>query len=368
MTAPLRVVVVDASPFLCRLMASYLAAAPDMEVVGTAYHGARAVELVRTLRPNVVTLDLELTGMSSLDVLDQIMHECPTPVVLVSSTNQEAAALTLQGLSMGAVDFVQKYTPGTDQDAETLRQGLVTKLRMAARIHVIRSLHVRRAPSSARLARPPRPNPAPAPVEIPHDDPLPEINRVVVIGASTGGPTALRELLSGLPADFPAAIIVVQHMPESFTTVLAAQLDRAIPLHVREAAPGDRLAHGTVLVAPGGYHLLVDAAGYVLLNQEPDVGGHRPSVDVTMQSVAQHYGARSQGVVLTGMGGDGALGVAAIHAHGGLAFAQDAASCVVDGMPQRAVDTGVVTYVGTPSDLAQRLLHEPRLVRRGPLG
>lgn len=361
MTEPLRVVVVEESSFLCRLMTSYLEAAPDLQVVGSACTGARAVELVRTLRPQVVALELRLPDMSGLEVLDQIMHECPTPVVLVSSTHEEAADLALRGLSMGAVDVVQKYTPGTDQDAAQFRQGLVLKLRQAARIHVIRSLHARRPVNGASLPRPQRGAAAPAALaeEPPSDALPPPLERVIVIGASTGGPSALRELLSGLPADFAAAVLVVQHMPETFTHVLAAQLDRAVPMQVREATHGDRLVHGTVFVAPGDHHLLVEADDKVVLTQDPEVGGHRPAVDVTMQSVAHHYGARSQGVVLTGMGADGALGVVAMHAKGGTIFAQDAASCVVDGMPQRAVDTGVVAYVGPPSQIAQRLLCEP---------
>jgi two-component system chemotaxis response regulator CheB len=182
------------------------------------------------------------------------------------------------------------------------------------------------------------------------------VHRVVVIGASTGGPTALRELLGDLPAAFPAAIIVVQHMPETFTAVLAAQLDRAVALSVREAQDGDRLEASQVLIAPGDYHLLLRPDSSVQLTKGPTVGGHRPSVDVTMQSVAHVYGARTLGVVLTGMGADGAMGLLAIHAKRGLTFAQDAESCVVDGMPQRARETGIVDYVDTPVQIARRLV------------
>ncbi len=359
MEVPIRVLVVDDSPYVCRLLASYLTDALDFHVVGTAHHGARVLAMVHTLRPNVITLGLELPDMSGLDVLDKIMHECPTPVVLLSGSSREAAALTLQGLSLGAVDFVQKHPPGTVPDA--LDHGLVAKIRAASRIRVIRSLHVRRTPSRT-------PGQRLTPTAIvktvpPSEDGPSTITRVIVIGASTGGPTALRELLSGLPADFAAAVIVVQHMPEAFTTVLAAQLDRTVPLHVREAVDGDRLAHGTVLVAPGGLHLLVGPDGRIQLTQEPEVGGHRPAIDVTMQSVAQRYGARSEGIILTGMGADGAMGLLAIRTQGGMTCAQDAASCVVDGMPHQAVATGAVDYIGTPSSIAQRLLLGARALR-----
>jgi two-component system chemotaxis response regulator CheB len=348
---------------MCRLLTSCLTVAPDFQVVGTTHHGARALEMVRTLRPNVIALGLALPDMSGLDVLDKIMHECPTPVVLISGTSREAAALTLQGLNMGAVDFIQKHTPGTEPDI--LPHGLAVKVRAAARIRVIRSLHVRRTPSREKgvgAQHVPPSQPTPQTIE-PVERLSAVLERVVVIGASTGGPTAIRELLSGLPANFAAAVIVVQHMPDTFTTVLAAQLDRAVPLRVREAVEGDRLQPGTVLVAPGGFHLIVGADARIQLTQEPEVGGHRPAIDVTMQSVAQRYGARSEGVVLTGMGSDGAMGLQAIRAHGGMTFAQDAASCVVDGMPQQAVATGAVDYIGTPSSIAQRLLLGPRFAR-----
>jgi two-component system chemotaxis response regulator CheB len=187
---------------------------------------------------------------------------------------------------------------------------------------------------------------------------------VVVIGASTGGPTALRELLGELPGDFPAAILVVQHLPEAFTAVLAAQLDRYTAVTVREAADGDRLEAGLALVAPGGAHLRLTAEARVQLTKEPAVGGHRPSIDVTMQSVAAVYGARTRGIVLTGMGADGTAGLLAIHAQGGLTFAQDGASCVVDGMPQQARATGIIDYVDTPVQLARRLALTPWKIRR----
>ncbi|MBM3225323.1 MAG: chemotaxis-specific protein-glutamate methyltransferase CheB [Candidatus Tectomicrobia bacterium] len=356
MTKAIRVLVVDDSPFVCQLLSAYLAAAPDLCVIGTASNGARAVELVKHLRPDVVTLDLEMPDISGLETLEQIMHECPTPVVLVSGTGRRAAALTLQGVHLGAIDFVLKYTPGVDTDPEVLQRGLLTKIRAAARIHVIRSLPGRRASARPGVAPLPLWRPSlvqPTPTTGPRHAP---VDRVIVLGASTGGPTALRELLSVLPPDFSATILVVQHIPAAFTAVLVAQLQRAVPLLIREAQEGDVLRPGTVLVAPGGTHLLVGMDARIHLTDGPEVGGHRPSIDVTMQSVAQVYGARAQGVVLTGMGADGAMGLLAIHARGGTTFAQDTASCVVDGMPQRAIATGVVDYVDTPTGLAQRLL------------
>ena len=177
----------------------------------------------------------------------------------------------------------------------------------------------------------------------------------MVIGASTGGPVALRELLSNLPGDFATPIVIVQHMPASFTGVLAAQLDRQVPLKVREIEAGDRLQPGRALVAPGDFHLLLRSEMETELNRGPEIGGHRPCIDVTMQSAAQVYGARTKGILLTGMGDDGTLGLVSIRAKGGQTFAQDAASCAVNGMPRRAIEKGVVDHVAPPARIAQML-------------
>jgi two-component system chemotaxis response regulator CheB len=178
---------------------------------------------------------------------------------------------------------------------------------------------------------------------------------VVVIGASTDGPLALRELLENLAADFSAALIVVQHMPATFTAVLAAQLDRQLALAVKEAEDGDRLQPGLVLVAPGDYHLLARSDGTVEIASGPTIAGHCPSIDVTMQSVAQVFGPRAKGVILTGMGRDGALGLIAIKARGGQTFAQDAVTCVVNGMPRHAIACGAVDHIGPPEEIARLL-------------
>jgi two-component system chemotaxis response regulator CheB len=379
MTGPIRVVVADDSPFVCRLLTSYLQSSPDFQVVGTALNGSRAVELVKELRPDTVTLDLEMPEMNGLEALEHIMYDCPTPVVLVSGVSRRAAAITLQALDLGAVDFILKYIPGLDTNPEALRQEIMAKVRAASQIKVIRSLRTHRpqdeaaAPALRPLdklgttqAQDTAPSPAYPPAMPEVDDALPERAQrrdvlpflpggVVVIGASTGGPVALRELLGNLPADFPAAVIIIQHMPATFTEVLAAQLDRQVPLKVKEAQAGDRLQPGLALVAPGDYHLLLRPDSRVELSRGPEIGGHRPSIDVTMQSVAQLYGARTKGVVLTGMGNDGSLGLVSIRAKGGKTFAQDAASCVVNGMPQRSIEKGVVDHVASPTKIAQLL-------------
>lgn len=372
MTKPIRVVVADDSPFICKLMSSYLQSSPDIEVVGTALNGKRAVKLVQELRPDALTLDLEMPEMHGLEVLEHIMHECPTPVIIVSGVSRQAATITLKALELGAVDFILKYTPGVDTNAEVLRQEIIDKVRTGSTIKMIRSLRTgqsqrRRngpemtAPSLVTVAEAPEMEQAQPTRPETYQDMAPYLPAgVIVIGASTGGPMAVRDLLNGLPADFPGAIIVVQHIPASFTQVLAAQLNRQVPLAVKEATADDRLRPGLVLVAPGDYHLLLQPSAQVELNKGPEIMGHRPSIDVTMQSVVQLYGSRTTGVVLTGMGSDGSQGLVAIRAKGGRTFAQDTATSVVNGMPQRAIEKGVVDRVGSPSEIANFLLQISR--------
>jgi len=353
----IRVLVVDDSPFVCRLLTSHLHSSPEFEVVGTALNGSRAVDLVAELNPDVVTMDLEMPEMDGLEALQRVMYDHPTPVVMISGVSRRAAKITLQALEAGAVDFVLKYTPGIDTNPDALRLEILSKVRSAAKIKVVRSLRPYKEGmgwKKTAVVKPLLNGDAKTAVRperiIPY---LP--GGVVVIGASTGGPVAVRELLAELPSDFPAAIIVVQHIPASFTPVLAAQLDRRVAIKVKEAEAGDKLKAGQVLIAPGDFHLLVRPDSRIQLNQGPKIKGHRPSIDVTMQSVAQIYGSRTRGVVLTGMGDDGSLGLVAIHAKGGKTFAQDADSCVINGMPQRARERGVVDVVADPPRIADML-------------
>lgn len=351
MKRPLSVVIADDSPIVCRLLADYLSTEAGMEIAGTAREGRRAVELVRRYRPDVATLDLDMPGGDGLAALEEIMLEAPTPVVVITGASGAAAGRTLEALELGAVDFVLKYSPGCGLDPAALRREIVAKVEAAAKIRVIRSLRRRPAASPA----------APTAGRARPLDAAPAVHQplaVVVVGASTGGPVALRQLLSELPAEFPAALVVVQHLPPAFTSVLAAQLDRRLALPVRLARDGERLAAGEVLIAPGDRHLLFGSDATVRLRPGPEISGHCPSVDVAMQSAAQHFGHRAWGVILTGMGHDGAAGLAAIRRRGGRTFAQDAASCVVNGMPQRAIERGDVETVAPPWEIGAALAME----------
>ena len=349
-----RVLVVDDSPFVCRLLTAHLQASPAVQVCGVVMRGTRVLGAVEKLRPDVVTLDQNMPDMDGLAVLDALMHQSPVPVVMISGVSKRSVGLTVRALQMGAVDFILKYDPSESVSAEVLRAEIVGKVQAAANVRVVRSVRAgdgRRSQKKNHYTPPPPPllPRSPSPLR-PH---LP--GGVVVVGASTGGPLAVRALLAVLPAFYAAAILVVQHMPASFTKVLATQLNQHVPLLVKEAENGDILRPGHVYIAPGDHHLLVRGDGRLMLNKGAKIWGHRPSVDVTMQSVAQVYGGRTQGVVLTGMGEDGAMGLMAIRNKGGRTFAQNEESSVVFGMPSQAIDLGVVGMVGNPVEIGTAL-------------
>ena len=344
-----RVLVADDSPFVCRLLTCYLHSAADFEVVGTACDGLDALTKAKALRPDALTLDLEMPGMDGLEALARIMRECPTPVVAVSGVTGRAATRTLQALDLGAVDFVLKYAVGASIRPDELCREVLAKVRAAARVRVVRSLGAWSL-SSLGVA------------EVAPKEHLSGSRQagtaLVLIGASTGGPLALRELLSRLPDNFGAGIIVVQHMPRSFTAVLAAQLDRHCRVRVREAENGERLEPGRVLVAPGGCHLLLRPGFRVAIHAGSPADTYCPSIDAAMESAARIYGSGAVGVLLTGMGDDGARGIQAIHEKGGKTFVQDSESCVVEGMPECARERAAVDGIAPPAEIAVLLVRE----------
>ncbi|AWM35658.1 Chemotaxis response regulator protein-glutamate methylesterase of group 2 operon [Gemmata obscuriglobus] len=351
MAPPIRVLIVDDSPTVCRALAAYLAAAPGIEVAGLAHSGEAALARLTGLLPHVVTLDLDMPGMGGLAALERLMATRPTPVLLLSGLSRGAAGQTVEGLALGAVDVLTKYAPGHDTDPAEFARALVAKVRTAAGVKTVRSLPPRPAVGGAPgVPAAPRSRPAPDRAALDRAAPA-----VLVIGASTGGPPAVRELLAGLPAPPPFGVLLVQHLPARFTRSLAELLARQTGLPVREAGDGEALEPGTVLVAPGDRHAVLGADGRVRLNGGPAVSGHRPSIDVAMESAARAFRGRATGVLLTGMGEDGARGLAAIRAGGGRTFAQDEDSSAVYGMPLRAVQLGAVDECDTPAGIAARL-------------
>jgi two-component system chemotaxis response regulator CheB len=269
--------------------------------------------------------------LDGLSTLREIMARFPRPVIMVSSLTREGARETIQALTWGAVDFIAK--PESKANVDTIVEDLATRLRRAARARVY-PLPAARRPELLPLA---------GPVKVTR--PRRGSERVVVIGASTGGPRALHAVVSQLSPDLPAAMLIVQHMPVGFTRSLAERLDVVSPLAIKEAEPGDVPEVGRGLVAPGGYHMLLNSSGKVELNQNPPVHGVRPAVDVTMASVSKIFGAMAIGVVLTGMGSDGTNGAVLIHSAGGRIIAEAEETCVVWGMPRSVAEAGVADEI-----------------------
>jgi two-component system chemotaxis response regulator CheB len=346
MSDPVRVIIADDSPFICRLLKQYLESDSSIRVVKTVHNGKDAVEAVRALKPNVLTLDLDMPVLDGIGALKQIMAQCPTAVLLVSGVGRDGARMTEEGLSIGAVDFIFKYSPDAQIPKSTLRRELIAKVKSAARVKVIRSIPSRLKKQEIMGSTLPPPVPAPS---------SPASERLVVVGSSTGGPLALKEMLSSLDPAFNFPMVIVQHMPERFTGILASQFGRIFPFSVKEASHGDLLIPGTVLIAPGNRHLLINADHCVQISSAPEVNGHRPSIDVTMQSAARIFGSRCVGVILSGMGHDGAEGLLSVYSSSGMTFAQSSESCVVDSMPMSAIQKGVVHYAGSPAEIGRWL-------------
>lgn len=324
MSQRIRVLVVDDSAFVRKAVGRMLATADDIEVVGYARDGVEGLALARELRPDVMTLDIRMPRLGGLETLERLMAEQPLPVLLMSTLTQEGAEVTLRGLELGAMEFIDKSSV-QPMSMLSLAEELVGKIRALGHAHA----HERPRPPRARAA----------------DGVARPRAECVVIGASTGGPTALQAVMSGLPAAFHVAIVIVQHIPRGFTRSLAERLDARSAIPVREARHGDSLEPGQVLLAPAGIHTrLVRAGGSVeiSLEEEPSESLHRPSVDVLMASAAEVYGAHALGVVLTGMGSDGTEGLRAIQQRGGLTLAEAEESCVIFGMPKAAIEAGVV--------------------------
>ncbi|MDA8146377.1 MAG: chemotaxis response regulator protein-glutamate methylesterase [Thermaerobacter sp.] len=331
------VLIADDSVFMRHLIQQFLTRPGEIEVVGTARNGREAVEMVHALHPDVVTMDVEMPVMSGLEAVERIMRERPTPIVMVSSLTEAGAEVTLQALSLGAVDFIAKPDGGSIRSIGTIKDELVRKVLACRQAHL------------------PGPRPA-APLPVLHAGPGRGADRFVVIGSSTGGPNALQQIIPRLPEDLGARVLVVQHMPPGFTRSLALRLDHLSALPVREAADGEVPAPGTVLVAPGGFHTLLSPEGAIRLTQDPPVHGVRPAVDPAMETAARHFGSRTVGMILTGMGFDGARGMAQIKAAGGRTIAQDEASCVVYGMPKAVVEMGNADVVAPLDQLAASLV------------
>lgn len=330
----IRVLIVDDSAVMRALLSDYVASAPGMSVAGIARNGRDALAAIASLRPDVITLDVQMPEMDGLTVLDSILDGDPLPVLMVSALTRAGAAIALEALDRGAVDYVAKPERGAGETS-TFAAELVQKIRAAAGRNIRQMIAVRRRRAERRSTASERPPTAKA---VASDCPGELANRCVALGISTGGPPALARLLESLRPPMPP-IVIVQHMPPQLTGPLASRLDSLSSLTVREAVHGDRLQANCVLVAPGGKHLELRRSGShvsVLLREGPPVNGFRPSVDVMMTSAAKVFGPNCLGVIMTGMGRDGVDGCRAIRDAGGYVLGQDEASSDVYGMNRAA--------------------------------
>jgi len=356
----IRVLVVDDSPFMCKVLQEIINSDPQLEVVGQGRDGRDGVALAESLRPDVITMDINMPHVDGLQATELIMSQHPRPIVIVSSESREGAASTLKALDLGAIDFVPKPSSGIDLDLKSVREELTRKLKLAAKVRVVRTatrskLAISTKPAAAGAAA------AGGAIAAQHGGKFP----MVAIAASTGGPAAVTRVISALPKDLPAALILVLHMPATFTKQFTLQLSETSPLPVKEAESNETPQAGTIYVCPGSHHLRLSMGGKISLDSGPRIEGYRPCADVAFETIAAYARPLAIGLVMTGMGNDAAKGAKAIKAAGGYVIAQDEETSVIFGMPSEAIQAGAVDEVVALDNIAAAL--ERRIVKIGRL-
>ncbi len=349
------VLIADDSAFMRAALSRMVESDPGLYVCATAQRGLEALEQIAALRPDVVTLDVEMPGLNGLETLKRIMKECPVPVIMVSSLTQQGAETTLDALNFGAFDYLSKQNSILSVDTTKVRDDLIAKIYAAAESRKRRPMG--RVPASE----------LPSPVFV-HKRTHFAVPGVIVLGTSTGGPKALQEILPTLPSDLPVAILIVQHMPRGFTKPLAIRLNGLCRIKIREAEQDDLVEPGCVYIAPAGQHMTVYRGALskvaIRLSTFPEKTTHTPSVDVTMLSVAEVFQNLAMGIIMTGMGSDGAQGMQAIYRAGGLTVGQDEASCAVYGMPRACAELGILHRVATLEHIPDQILQAIRYWKR----
>lgn len=346
-TKKIKVLCVDDSALIRSLMTKIINSQPDMTVVATASDPLVARDLVKQHNPDVMTLDVEMPRMDGLEFLEKLMRLRPMPVVMVSSLTERGSEAALRALELGAIDFVTKPRLGIRDGLLAYTDLIVGKIRIAAAARILPAKRAANGNNSSAITDAPLLR-----------SPLLSTEKLIIIGASTGGTEAIRELLQPLPPDSPG-ILIAQHMPAGFTNSFAQRLNGLCRIAVTEAVHGERILPGHAYIAPGGFHLSLTRSGanYVAqVDQEPPVNRHRPSIDVLFDSAAKHAGKNATGVILTGMGRDGAEGLLRMHQAGAYTLAQDEASCVVFGMPREAIALGAASEVVPLAEISQRVI------------
>ncbi|MGX1173740.1 protein-glutamate methylesterase/protein-glutamine glutaminase [Pseudomonas sp. R151218B TE3479] len=370
-----KVLVVDDSGFFRRRVSEILSADTSIQVVGTATNGKEAIDQALALKPDVITMDYEMPMMDGITAVRHIMQRCPTPVLMFSSLTHEGARVTLDALDAGAVDFLPKNFEDISRNPDKVRQLLCEKVHSISRSN--RRVGAYSTPAPAPVAAPspaPAPtasgsfNPAPvrsapalaptrsAPASATSPAPKRKAYKLVAIGTSTGGPVALQRVLTQLPANFPAPIVLIQHMPAAFTKAFAERLDKLCNISVKEAEDGDILRPGLALLAPGGKQMMIDGRGAVKILPGDERLNYKPCVDITFGSAAKSYGDKVLAVVLTGMGADGREGARLLKQGGSAIWAQDEASCVIYGMPMAIVKADLADAVYGLDDIGRHLV------------
>ncbi|HLZ39647.1 MAG TPA: chemotaxis response regulator protein-glutamate methylesterase [Candidatus Sulfotelmatobacter sp.] len=348
-----RVLVVDGSAFMRAELARMIASEPEFEVVATASSGTEALEKVASLDPDVVTLEVQMPGLDGLGTLRCIMQQFPRPVIMVSAVTEKDAEITFNALSAGAFDYIPKQLSNLSLDIAHIRPDLIAKIRTAAMTRRLRSVsHCFRKPAQSVGRKT-------------AEAPFPITPAVIAIGVSTGGPKALQEILPRFPRDFPVPLLIVQHMPAGFTAPFAQRLDTLCAIKVCEASAHELIRPATAYIAPAGVHMRVErrlgnGRAMISLDPEPQNALHVPSVDTLMNSVAAFYGTRALGVIMTGMGSDGAEGIKAIHRAGGVTIGQDETTCTVYGMPRVCAELGILNRVVPLNDIPTQILQAIR--------
>jgi two-component system chemotaxis response regulator CheB len=357
-----RVLVVDDSPFMCKVLQEIINADPQLEVAGQARDGRDAVALAESLRPDVITMDINMPHINGLQATELIMSQNPRPIVIVSSESREGASSTLRALELGAIDFVPKPTSGIDLDMRNTREELTRKLKMAAKVRVVRTA------TRSKLPAPHAPISAPATgaeFAAQNGGKFP----MVVIAASTGGPAAVMRVVAGLPKEFPAAVFLVLHMPPAFTGQFTVQLAEIASVPVKEAETNEAAQPGMIYLCPGSHHLRLSSTGKIALDAGARIDGYRPCADVAFESIGAYARSLTVGVVLTGMGSDAAKGVKAVKAAGGYIIAQDEATSTIFGMPAEAIKTGTVNEVLGLDEISGAIEKRiTKLLRLAPVG
>ena len=370
-----KVLVVDDSGFFRRRVSEILSADPNIQVVGTATNGKEAIDQAQALKPDVITMDYEMPMMDGITAVRHIMQRCPTPVLMFSSLTHEGARVTLDALDAGAVDFLPKNFEDISRNPEKVKQLLCEKIHTISRSNRRFSAYSAPAPQpvaapapspavssfGSSVPAPARPAPVPIPARAPAagpSSPTPKRKayKLVAIGTSTGGPVALQRVLTQLPANFPAPIVLIQHMPAAFTKAFAERLDKLCRISVKEAEDGDILRPGLALLAPGGKQMMIDGRGAVKILPGDERLNYKPSVDITFGSAAKSYGDKVLAVVLTGMGADGREGARLLKQGGSAIWAQDEASCVIYGMPMAIVKADLADAVYGLDDIGKHLV------------